>query len=310
LFRTIPTTSISDKTANRSAPPDPVRRVARAKVNLCLRVHGRRSDGYHLIESLVVFAEIGDLIEVRPAEHLSLAVDGPFASEVPTDDDNLVLRAARTLGTALNSGAGAALRLRKCLPVAAGLGGGSADAAATLKALQSIWRHQIDDAAVSRLALELGADLPVCLAARPSIMTGIGEVIRPIDKLPAVHLVLANPGCRLSTAAVYRRLGQVLPAPPPASLAAVYPNSAALAEVIADLGNDLEEPARQMAPEIDRVLDRLNGSADCLAARMSGSGPTCFGMFATEAGADAAARAIGVAEPGWWVRASAIKEVA
>ncbi len=310
MFRTFPTTSASDRTAEGFAPADRVRRVAPAKINLCLQVHGRRSDGYHLIESLVVFAETGDRIEARPAEHLSLAVDGPFANQVPTDGDNLVLRAARALAAALKPDAGAELRLHKCLPVAAGLGGGSADAAATLLALQSIWRLQMDDAALHRLALELGTDLPVCLAARPSVMSGIGEVVRPVRKLPVLHLVLVNPGCRLATAAVYGRLGAARQQPPPTPLPDAFQDLAALAAVIVGRGNDLEVPARQMTPDIDRVLDRLNGSVDCVAARMSGSGPTCFGMFVSPAAAAAAARTIGAAEPTWWVLAAPVKETA
>ena len=309
MFRTIPATSASDRTADGFVPSDPVRRVAPAKINLCLQVHGRRSDGYHLIESLVVFAVTGDRIEARPARQLSLAVDGPFANQVPTDGDNLVLRAARALAAALKPDAGVALSLHKCLPVAAGLGGGSADAAATLLALQSIWRLQMDDAALHRLALELGTDLPVCLAARPSVVSGIGEEVRPVRKLPALHLVLVNPGCQLATAAVYGRLQAARRQPLPAPLPDAFRDPAALAAVIVERGNDLEVSARQMTPAIDRVLDRLNGSADCVAAGMSGSGPTCFGMFGSPAAAAAAARTIGAAEPAWWVLVTPVEEV-
>ena len=309
MFRTIPAASKSDRIANGSVRPAPERRLASAKVNLTLQVRGRRPDGYHLIESLVVFADIGDRVEAAPADRLSLTVAGPFATEVPTGDDNLVLRAARALAAVPGAGRGAELRLHKNLPVAAGLGGGSADAAATLRALIALWQVRIDDQALRALALGLGADLPVCLAGRPSIMSGIGEVVHPIAALPPVYLVLANPGCRLETAAVYQRLRRSGPAPPLGPLPVAYRDPTTLARTLAERGNDLQAPAAELVPEIGHALDRLNGAPGCLLAGMSGSGPTCFGLFASPAAASAAARAIGDAEPDWWVRPATVAPV-
>ena len=309
MFRTVPAASKSDKIASDSVRPAPERRLAPAKVNLSLQVRGRRPDGYHLIESLVVFADIGDWIEAAPAERLSLTVAGPFAAEVPSGDDNLVLRAARALAAVPGAGQGAELRLHKNLPVAAGLGGGSADAAATLRALIALWQVRIEDRALHGLAVGLGADLPVCLAGRPSIMSGIGEVVHPIRSLAPVHMVLVNPRRRLETGAAYRRLRQPRPKPPCDLLPVAFRDPTALARALAERGNDLQTPASELVPEIDLVLDRLNGAPGCLLAGMSGSGPTCFGLFASPGAAAAAARAIGDAQPTWWVRPTAVAAV-
>lgn len=271
--------------------------AAPAKINLTLHVIGRRADGYHLLDSLVVFTALGDRVTVAPAPALSLAVTGPQAAGVPTDDSNLVLRAARMLG-----GPAAAITLDKHLPTAAGIGGGSSDAAATLRALARLTRCAVPQAAeVARL----GADLPVCLEPRPRRMSGVGEVLTEAPPLPPIWLVLVNPGVALSTPAVFARLTDPLGRPMPATL----PRCASAADLAVFLRmqrNDLEAAARQIAPKIGAVTEALTAQPGCLIARMSGSGATCFGVFADPLHAAGAARALSAAHPGWWVRDSGL----
>ncbi|PZQ52223.1 MAG: 4-(cytidine 5'-diphospho)-2-C-methyl-D-erythritol kinase [Rhodovulum sulfidophilum] len=270
--------------------PARVRERARAKVNLCLHVTGRRTDGYHLLDSLVTFAEVGDEITAEPAPAPGLVIDGPFAAGLDAGPDNLVLRAARAMG-----GGGAAIRLTKNLPVASGIGGGSADAAATLRALARLRGAPLPEPAA---VLALGADVPVCLAGQPTRMSGIGEVLEPLA-LPSCAMVLVNPGVAVPTGAVFARLARRdnPPLPAPGAL----PDAAALFAYLRATRNDLEPAARDIAPEIDRALTALAGQPGCALARMSGSGATCFGLFATAAEAEAAAAGIRAAEPGWWV---------
>ena len=275
-----------------------LRRLAPAKVNLYLHVTGRRADGYHLLDSLVVFAGVGDTVGAAPAPTLRLAVTGPNAAAAGVGDDNLVLRAARALAGMVNAGAGAALTLEKRLPVAAGLGGGSSDAAATLHLLCALWGVAPDPLALDRLALSLGADLPVCLRGRPAIMAGIGEQVTPTS-LPPAHLLLVNPRVELATPRVFAKLaGRFTPQPPswtpPADLAA-------LIAALAVRRNDLEAPAIELVPAIGTVLDRLRGLPGALLARMSGSGATCFALFAEAEGARAAARQLAAQAPEWWI---------
>jgi 4-diphosphocytidyl-2-C-methyl-D-erythritol kinase len=270
---------------------------APAKVNLALHVTGRRADGYHLLDSLVVFPRIGDVVEAEPAKALSLVIDGPYASALTAGPDNLVLRAARRV---IVRGKSAALRLVKNLPVAAGLGGGSADAAATLRLLGRFW--QVPPPPLAYL-LSLGADVPVCLGARPARMSGIGEELAPAE-VPACWLVLCNPGVPVATAAVFARLAS--PASPPMPPLPPMADAVALAAFLAAQRNDLEAPARAVAPAIGAALAALAAAPGCLLARMSGSGATCFGLFAAAAGAEAAAAGIAAAEPGWWVTAAPV----
>ncbi len=268
---------------------------APAKVNLTLHVTGRRADGYHLLDSLVVFPDLGDRLSVAAAEDLSLVIEGPFAAGLAADAENLVLRAARLLAP----GRGAALRLDKRLPVAAGIGGGSADAAAALRLLARHWGIALPAA---EAALSLGADVPVCLAARSARMSGIGEVVVPAD-LPGGWLVLCNPGVPIATGAVFAGLARMDgdAMPPVPQLADVQ----ALAGFLATGRNDLEAPARAVAPVIGEVLAALGAAPGCLIARMSGSGATCYGLFAREGAARQAAADLAAAEPGWWVEAAA-----
>lgn len=287
-------------------------RLAPAKVNLFLHVTGRRpaggpQAGYHLLESLVVFARdpaACDRIEAAPADGLSLALRGAHAAALDgTDDaDNLVLRAARLLQP-MAGGRGAALVLDKTLPVAAGIGGGSADAAAALHVLRALWQVEVDDDTLRRAGLQLGADVPACLVGRAARMSGVGEDLQPVPELPPLWLVLANPGVSLATRDVFAALGGAFGPPQPLER---RPDSAAdLAILLRARRNDLEAPARFLAPEIDPVLAALKAQAGCLLARLSGSGATCFGLFADQKSADFAARNLARSQPRWWVAATA-----
>ncbi|SEN97243.1 4-diphosphocytidyl-2-C-methyl-D-erythritol kinase [Gemmobacter aquatilis] len=267
---------------------------APAKVNLTLHVTGRRADGYHLLDSLVVFAAVGDVLRVTPAERLTLRISGPQARALAAEDDNLVLRAARAFG--LNRGA--AIELEKHLPVASGIGGGSADAAAGLRALARLWGVALPDAAT---VLRLGADVPVCLAGRPVRMAGVGETLTPLPALPEAWLVLANPGLGVSTPEVFRALARrdnrAMPEVPG------FADVRDFAGFLRGLRNDMEPAAESLLPVIGTVRAALAAQKGCLLARMSGSGATCFGLFGAEAQAQEAARAVQAAQPGWWVQA-------
>jgi 4-diphosphocytidyl-2-C-methyl-D-erythritol kinase len=269
-----------------------VREAAPAKVNLFLHVTGRRGDGYHLLDSLVVFAGCADVVEAAPAEALSLSVDGPGGDALAAEPDNLVLRAARVL----QSGRGAALRLTKNLPVAAGLGGGSADAAAALRALNRLWEMRLPEGELQRVAAGLGADVPVCVGSRTARMGGVGEKLSPAPALPPFGLVLANPGVALATPAVFRALAGC-PFSEPAALPSSWPDALTMAVDLRALGNGLEAPAMSLCPPVAEVLAALAARPGCLLARMSGSGATCFGLFETPAEAEAAAAALPAA---WW----------
>lgn len=266
------------------APPGPVPvrdEPAPAKINLALHVTGRRADGYHLLDSLVVFTELGDRVTVAPGTP-SLRITGPFADDLPFTGDNLCLRAARSVG------ADAAITLYKALPVASGIGGGSADAAAVLRALGR--RPAAPE--------ELGADVPVCLASVPARMRGLGEIVDPLPGIPALHLVLVNPRVPVSTPEVFRALHRRdnpgLPDPPEGADAAL------LVEWLKATGNDLQPPAIRVAPVIADALAALADAGAAL-ARMSGSGATCFGIFPDAAAALRAAGSLAAARPGWWV---------
>jgi 4-diphosphocytidyl-2-C-methyl-D-erythritol kinase len=273
---------------------------APAKVNLYLHVTGRRADGYHLLDSLVVFPAVGDFVRAAPADVLSLVVEGPFGVALASEADNLVLRAARALGgTPGGATRGARIALEKWLPVASGIGGGSADAAAALRLLSRMWNLP---AVTVPVALALGADVPVCLASRPARMGGVGEALAAAPGLPTVGRVLVNPGVALTTGEVFRaRTGGFSP---PAELPVSWPEAAAMAGDLARLRNDLEPPAIALRPAIGTVLAALAAAPGCLLARMSGSGATCFGLFADAEGAEAAARAL--ARPGWWCWGGAV----
>lgn len=282
---------------------DAVAVAAPAKVNLWLHVVGQRSDGYHLLDSLVAFPNFGDAIEVERSHGLSLTIDGPFAAELGSGEDNLVVRAAalleRIASKAGRAAPGVAIRLTKRLPIASGVGGGSTDAAATLKALAQLWDLDLPPSTMQELALGLGADVPVCLAApAPTFMRGVGETLAPGPHLPPATLLLVNPGLQVSTPRVFGLLERKDHPPAPAFEAAE--DLEAVVRQLHATRNDLEAPAIALAPEIGAVLERLRAAPACLFARMSGSGATCFGLFADAADARAAAAAIRAEQPSWW----------
>ena len=276
-----------------------LRILAPAKINLYLHVLGRRDDGYHLLESLVVFAAVHDVVTVRPNAELTLAIDGPFAAALATGDENLVMRAARALAAAAGARDGAAITLTKTLPVAAGLGGGSSDAAAALKALAGLWQVSLPAGSLYSIAEGLGADVPVCLHGTTALVRGIGEVIEPGPALPVMGVVLVNPGIMVSTAEVFR--DRDAPFSGPGGFTVAPDDAAAVAAGLAALRNDLTGAACAAAPGIVPVLAALDRDPACLLSRLSGSGPTCFGLYADEAAARAAAARLGAANPGWWV---------
>lgn len=282
--------------------PDRLTETARAKVNLYLHVTGRRDDGYHLLDSLVVFPEVADLLSAEPADGLSLRLVGPFANALVEEPDNLVLRAARALAAEAGVTAGARLVLDKRLPVASGIGGGSADAAATLRLLCRLWRKAPDPADLARLAISLGADVPVCLAARAARIGGFGERLSPPPVLPSCGIVLVNPGTPVGTADVFRaRRGTWSE---PAALPDSWSEATAMAADLEKLRNDLEPPATALQPEIGNVLGELAATPGCLLARMSGSGATCFGLYID---APTAQRALGkLRNPDWWCWAGSL----
>ena len=269
-----------------------MRETAFAKVNLALHVRSRGADGYHAIETLFAFAEQGDELAVAPSDDLSLAVTGHFAGALDAGPDNLVLRAAEALRTASGVKTGAALTLDKRLPVASGIGGGSADAAAALRLLRRCWGVDVPDKALHAIAAGLGADVPACLHSRTAFGTGRGDQLSPVEPegLAGTPMLLVNRGVAVSTAAVFGGWDGVDRGP------------------LGDYRvgrNDLELPARRIAPAIDDVLDLLAPGAEL--ARMSGSGATCFALYADEAARDAAVARIAALRPGWWRLATRLR---
>lgn len=277
---------------------------APAKVNLTLRVLGKRADGYHDLDSLVVFARLADQVTLTPGEPLGLDVDGPTAGAAGDVSDNLVLRAARALAGRVGGLRLGRFALTKHLPVAAGLGGGSADAAAALRLLARYNGLDRADARLMEAARATGADVPVCLDPRPRVMRGIGDLLSPPLDLPALPAVLVNPGVPVPTKDVFAKLG--LDPGERRGIAteidgAKLEKRAALIAWLALQPNDLEAPARALAPVISDVLAALAACDGCILARMSGSGATCFGLFETETAAATAARALGASHPAWWI---------
>lgn len=281
-----------------------VEEQAPAKLNLGLRITGRRPDGYHELDSCVVFTELADRLTVMPADRLGLEVVGSFAHALRGQPDNLVLRAARALAAHAGRTPDVRFLLEKRIPVAAGLGGGSADAAATLRALGRLWQLGLEPSELLAIAVELGADVPVCVLGQSARMRGIGERLEPIA-LPPLDLVLANPDLAVSTARVFAGLGPIGPAsgcplPVPA-------RRADLMDWLRAFGNDLEAPARRLAPVIDQVLEAIGAQPGCQLARMTGSGATCFGVFEDEDAAGRGAAAVLRAHPRWWVMRTATR---
>ena len=279
--------------------------AAPAKINLALHVTGRREDGYHELESLVVFAGVSDEITARPAATDSLKVTGPFATHAGSGDANLVLRAVRAFRARWpdHVRTGLEIELVKNLPVAAGLGGGSADAAAMLRLLAMIGEGDIFLAELGAVALGLGADVPACLMSRPCEVRGIGEIIHPLRDFPALHIVLVNPLVPVVTADVFRRLVS-RQNPPMPSLPQPLTRPAQLGLWLTETRNDLEPAAMSLVPEIAVLRDTIGARDGCILARMSGSGGTVFGLFGTESQAHQAAHDLRDRHPGYWVAAA------
>ncbi len=267
---------------------------APAKVNLTLHVTGQRDDGYHLLDSLVVFAPVGDTVTVAPAPDLTLKVTGLFADGLPTDSGNLVMQAA----SALAPGRGAAITLEKRLPVSSGLGGGSSDAAAALRALARLWDVPLPE---PDTFVSLGADVPVCLERRATRMRGIGEKLDALPGPVPFHILLVNPNVSVSTLDIFavlpERRNDPMPDIPP------FTTARDVAEFAARCRNDLQAPALTLVPEIVQVLTAIRATEGCLLARMSGSGATCFGLYADEVALERARDFLTREHRDWWVAA-------
>lgn len=275
---------------------------AHAKINLALHVTGRRSDGYHELDSIVAFAGVADVLTMAPADSVSLDITGPFAGDLPRDGTNTVLSAWRLLdGFSRQQGAGLApvkFSLEKNLPVASGIGGGSADAAAALRGLIRLFSVSVSEPDLSELALQLGADVPVCLLQQSSRMRGVGEIVEPIEIDLPEGIVLVNPRIPASTSKVFESLNLECGQSFGAAIGNLYD--------IESWRNDLTAPAVTLVPEIAEVIGTLIFLPDIACSRMSGSGATCFGLFASLEKAQIAADAIAEKHPHWWVTATTL----
>jgi 4-diphosphocytidyl-2-C-methyl-D-erythritol kinase len=276
---------------------------APAKVNLTLRVLGRRADGYHELESLVAFADCADQLSFVPGGELSLAVTGPRAEQAGATADNLVLKAARALHARKPDVVLGAFTLDKTLPVAAGLGGGSADAAAALRLIAQANALKPDDPQLYEAARATGADVPVCLDPRPRLMRGIGDILSEPLTIPKLPAVLVNPGSALATKQVFAGWTPVAAPAVPFDLAGLAKTTGGepFLQYLATQPNDLERAAIKLAPVVADVLAALRTVAGCQLARMSGSGATCFAVFSSAGAASAAARSLRGRHPDWWV---------
>lgn len=281
-----------------------LRVFAPAKVNLFLHVGDKRPDVYHALQSLVIFTALGDELVISPARDLRLALSGFFAGALEKEADNLVLKAARSLQAHAGAAPGAAITLCKNLPVASGLGGGSADAAAALRGLSRLWGLDLPPDELCKLGEKLGSDVPVCVAGAPQWMEGRGERLWAVKGVPSLPMVLVNPGVGVSTPQVFaslkERRGTDMPLPPP------FKTPRDLVAYLKGTANDLEAPARALAPVIGEVLAALEAQAGNLLVRMSGSGATCFALFDTKEAAAQAARSIGESKPRWWTAATQV----
>ena len=285
----------------------PLVEQAPAKINLTLRVLGRRADGYHELESLVAFADFADTLGLQPDEATALDISGPFAGPSGPVSDNLVLKAVAALRQHLPGLTAGRFRLEKNIPVAAGIGGGSADAAAALRLLARANRIALDDSRLSAAALRVGADVPVCLDPRPRIMRGIGDRLSAALDLPLLPAVLVNPGLPLATRDVFAKFAGVQAN---TEIAEVPRQPDALIEFLGAHGNDLTPGAIACLPDIADVLVALRALPGVRLARMSGSGPTCFALFASPGEASAAAQRLKAERTDWWVHCTTIGTVA
>ncbi len=282
---------------------------APAKINLTLHVTGQRADGYHLLDSLVVFADVGDEIWLQIGNMVSLTVEGPEREGVPADLNNLVLKVAQLF----DGMPGASFLLTKNLPTASGIGGGSADAAAAFRGLMCHWSDLMpgdsippdmfdaDQTPMGKRLLGLGADIPACLLSQPVRMAGIGEVLTPLPELPTLYAVLVNPRCAVPTPQIFKGLKEKENAPMEAALPR-FTGPGDFALWLGEQRNDLQPVAETLEPEITQVLRELTLFPDCLLARMSGSGATCFGLFESRQAAENAAKRLRADRPEWWIR--------
>ena len=284
-----------------------------AKVNLTLRVNGRRTDGYHDLESVVAFADCADRLTLTPGSNLDLKMLGPLAQACGDTSDNLVLKAARLLGERVPDMKAGSFSLDKVLPVAAGIGGGSADAAAALRLLSQLNGLALDDSRVIEVARLTGADVPVCVNSRGCVMTGVGETLQPLN-LPKMPCVMVNPGVPVATkdvfAALGLRKGELRVSAGDVLLQKPWPDAEASledwVEALAASSNDLEAPALRVQPVIGEVISALNATNGAWLSRMSGSGATCFAIYENTADAGRAAEKLGREHPGWWVHAGTL----
>lgn len=279
---------------------------ARPKVNLTLHVTGKRSDGYHELCSLVVFAKGGDYLTVEAADQLSLICTGPFAAKLGSSDDNLVLRAAKALQAWAGIQTGAHIHLVKNLPLASGIGGGSADAACTLQLLCKLWDLDVPIEHLCEIGLKLGADIPACLRGQPLLMEGIGDILTPLATCPTFPMLLVNPGVAVSTPEIFKHLNFN----EKTKVSFSRPTESVSFADIQDGANDLQNPAIDMLPQIKTVLDSLTDQAGCKLARMSGSGATCFALFEDEQQRDQAADRLSQLQADWWVYRTQLETVA
>jgi 4-diphosphocytidyl-2-C-methyl-D-erythritol kinase len=281
--------------------------IAPAKINLTLRILGRRRDGYHEISSLVAFADIGDRVSFSPGHDLAIVVRGPLAVQAGPAEENLVIKAARALARHLPKLKVGRFILTKNLPAGAGLGGGSSDAAAALRLLARLNRIKLSDPRLHQAALATGADVPVCLDPKPRWMSGIGEILSPPLALPRLYAVLVRPDVAVPTKNVFAALNAASLARKPRTAPVKIPSDTmGLIEFITESTNDLEPPARLIAPQIGEVLEALQAEPSCLRARMSGSGSACFGIFTTRRAAAEASRGLAANNPDWWVKPTVI----
>lgn len=279
-----------------------LREFAPAKINLYLHVLGKRADGYHLLDSLVAFANTGDIVQAAPADDITLTIEHNHGLQPAT---NSVLKAAHALRDFAHVKAGAKIILHKYLPVAAGLGGGSADAAATLRLLIRLWNLSVSHSDLMALAITLGADVPACLHSTSLYMGGVGEWVEEGPSLKGMALLLVNPGKFLNTPEVFAARSGNFSSPPrhPREFA----SHKACVEFLAKAKNDLQTAAISLVPEIFDVIEMLLRQKECSLARMSGSGATCFGIFDHAQSAQKAANAISAAHPHWWVKSALIQ---
>ena len=292
---------------HRSAMANSICEAARAKVNLTLHMKGKRRDGYHELESLVVFADVSDELVFTPASEDRLSLEGPFAGLV--DGENLVLKAKRAFASWLGVTVSGDFLLKKNIPVAAGLGGGSSDAAATIRALLKAYDRDEDTKTFIRQSASIGADVPVCLQDSAAWMCGLGERVTPVCGLTPLPALLVNPRIKLSTAAVFKTLNAKPLQPEEAGDPPSFPgwrNPQEAAVWLNEGRNDLEAPAIALEPAVKKVLDALRRLDDCMLSRLSGSGPTCFGIFLSQDAAAEAASEMRRSYPNWWVQATTL----